>query len=192
MSRRLLTRRSSSASTSGTRMNRRLIPALAAASLVAALALVGGTAQADPNPDQPGTPPAGKTPAQIYAAVGADAFAELTNNLVTHYNSSNPTDVLASYDAINPVTGAAGGQITTKPGCPIARPNGANAGVAAITLNQKSTVDPNADCVDFVRSSRAKSTAAAEANLTFYAQIRYAVSYAVIGNAYAPTSPLTT
>jgi ABC-type phosphate transport system substrate-binding protein len=174
-------------------MNRRLIPAVAAAGLVAVLATVGGAAQADPNPDQPGTPPADKTPTQIYAAVGADAFAELTNNVVTHYNASNPTDVLASYDAINPKTAAAGEQITTKPGCSIARPNGANAGVTAITLNQKSTVDPSAYCVDFVRSSRAKNPqSAAEANLTFYAQSRDAVSYAVIGNAYAPTTPLTT
>jgi ABC-type phosphate transport system substrate-binding protein len=173
-------------------MNRRLIPAVAATGLVAVLALAGGAAQADPNPSQPGTYPAGKTPTQIYAAVGADAFAELTNNLVTSYNSSDPTDVLASYDAINPVTGAAGESITTKPGCSVARPNGANAGVSAITLNQKSTVDPSAYCIDFVRSSRAKGSAAAEANLTFYAQSRDAVSYAVIGNAYAPTTPLTT
>lgn len=173
-------------------MNRRMIPALAATSLVAALALAGGAAQADPNPDQPGTYPAGKTATQIYAAVGADAFAELTNNLVTHYNASDPTNVLASYDAINPKTGAAGENITTKPGCTVPRYNGANAGITAITQNQKSTVDPNAYCIDFVRSSRAKGGAAAEANLTFYAQSRDAVSYAVIGNAYAPTTPLTT
>jgi ABC-type phosphate transport system substrate-binding protein len=173
----------------------RLLPALAVAGLTASLALAGtGTASADPVPGQPGTPPAGKTAAQIYATVGADAFAELTNNLTTVYNAQSPAPdrVLASYDAVNPETGAAGESITTKPGCSVARPNGANAGVTAITLNQKSTVDPTQYCIDFVRSSRAKGTAAAEANLTFYAQSRDAVSYAVVGNAYAPTTPLTT
>ena len=193
MVRRLLDLAHSSASIEGTPMNRRLIPALVATALAASLALAGaGTAHADPVPDQPGTYPAGKTAAQIYAAVGADAFAELTNNLAVSYNASNPTDVLASYDAINPVTAAAGEQITTKPGCSLARPNGANAGVTAIASNQMSTVDPTQYCIDFVRSSRAKGAAAAEANLTFYAQSRDAVSYAVIGNAYAPTTPLTT
>ncbi len=93
---------------------------------------------------------------------------------------------------MNPVTGVAGENIVTKPGCTIARPNGANAGITAITLNQKSTVDANEYCIDWVRSSRAKGTAPAEANLTFYAQSRDAVGYAVVGNAYAPTTPLTT
>jgi len=52
--------------------------------------------------------------------------------------------------------------------------------------------DGTSYCIDWVRSSRSKGTAAAEAALTFYAQSRDAVSYAVIGNAYAPTTPLTT
>ena len=130
--------------------------------------------------------------------MGADAFAELTNQVVTVYNAQTPapTNLLASYDAINPVTGAAGENIVTKPGCTVARPNGANAGVTAITLNQKSDAGTGGDgtsyCIDWVRSSRAKGTAAAEAGLTFYAQSRDAVSLRVIGNAYAPTTPLTT
>ena len=175
-------------------MNRRLVSALAAVGLAASLGLAAaGSASADPVPDQPGTPPPGKTAAQIYAAVGADAFAELTNNLGTHYNTQDPAPaaVIASYDAINPVTGAAGETITTKPGCSIARINGANGGITAITQNLKSTVDNSQYCIDFVRSSRAKGAAQAEANLTFYAQSRDAVGYAVVGNAYAPTTPLT-
>lgn len=175
-------------------MTNRFAPLLAVAGIGLATALtLAAPASADPNPAQPGTPPAGKTAAQIYATVGADAFAELTNNLTTVYNAQTPAPgkVLASYDAINPVTSAAGEQITTKPGCSVARPNGANAGITAILLNQKSTVDPSAYCIDFVRASRAKGTAPAEANLTFYAQSRDAVSYAVLGNAYAPTTPLT-
>ena len=150
-------------------------------------------------PARPAHPPAGKNPNQILSAVGADAFAELTNNIATIYNAqppAAPTRVLASYDAINPVTGAAGREnITTKPGCAspaIPRPNGANAGITALLANQKSTVDTNEYCIDFVRSSRAKGAAPAEQSLTFYAQSRDAVSYAVIGNAYAPVAPLTT
>ena len=175
-------------------MNRRLASVVAATGLALGLAVGGvGTATADPNPDQPGTPPTGKSATQIYSTVGADAFAELTQNITVAYNKQTPAPahVLASYDAFNSKTGAVGEQITTKPGCSIVRPNGANAGITALTLNQKSTTDPSAFCIDWVRASRAKGTAAAEANLTFYAQSRDAVSYAVIGNAYAPTTPLT-
>jgi ABC-type phosphate transport system substrate-binding protein len=180
--------------------NRRLLTLLAAAGAVLALAAVGlQPASADP-PGTPGQPPAGKNPNQILSGVGADAFAELTNNIATVYNAAPPggtTRVLASYDAVNPLTGATGvgENITPKDGCAspaIPRPNGANAGITALLANQKSTVDTNEYCIDFVRSSRAKGAAPAEQALTFYAQSRDAVSYAVIGNAYAPVAPLTT
>jgi ABC-type phosphate transport system substrate-binding protein len=171
---------------------------LAAVALAAAIVMAGASvAIADPVPGTPGTPPPGKTDAQIYAAVGADAFAELTNNFATKYNTqgSPPINVLASYDAVNPLTAAAGENILTKPGCTLARPNGANAGVTAIKLNQISDATAGGDgtsfCIDFVRSSRAKA-ATGESGLTFYAQSRDAVSYATIGNAYAPVAPLTT
>lgn len=179
-------------------MKRRLLSVAAASGLTLGLALGGTAAHADPDNANPGTPPAGKTAAQIYATIGADAFAELTNNLTVLYNAKTPapTSVLASYDAVNPNTGVAGEQITTKPGCSIARPNGANAGINAILLNQKSDATKGGDgtsfCIDWVRASRGRGTAAGEANLTFYAQSRDAVSYAVLGNAYAPTTPLTT
>jgi len=181
-------------------MSRRTLRAGLAGGAAALLTLIGSAAAvADPNPGSPGTPIAGKTDSQLYAAVGADAFAELTNNVVSAYNSQQPapTTLLESYDAINPVTGAAGEPIVTKPGCSVgARPNGANAGITAILLNQKSDVGTGGDgtsyCIDWVRSSRPKGAATGEANLSFYAQSRDAVSYAVIGNAYAPTTPLST
>lgn len=157
-----------------------------------ALASVAGatTAQADPTAT-PGQPPAGWDATDIYASVGADAFAELTNELATQYNDRTPTPAkyLASYDAINPVTGAAGENIVTKPGCTVARPNGANAGITAIKLNNKNTDGDY--CIDWVRSSRSKKTDGTESSLTFYAQSRDAVGYATVGNAYAPTTPLT-
>lgn len=176
-------------------MNRRLVTAVAALGLATTLGLAGaGAASADPVPGSPGTPPPGLSASQIYATVGADAFAELTNNLTLQYNAQTPAPdrTLASYDAVNPDTGTAGESITTKPGCSVARPNGANAGITAMLLNQKSTVDTSQYCIDWVRSSRAKGSASGEQALTFYAQSRDAVSYATIGNAYAPTTPLTT
>jgi ABC-type phosphate transport system substrate-binding protein len=179
-------------------MSRRTLRAGLAGGVATLLTLLAVAAHADPNPGDPGTPISGKTPSQLYAAVGADAFAELTNNVVAAYNSqlSAPTDLLESYDAVNPVTGQTPETIVTKPGCSISRPNGANGGLSAILLNQKSDAGTGGDgtsyCIDWVRSSRAKKTDGTEAGLTFYAQSRDAVSYAVIGNAYAPTTPLTT
>ncbi len=183
----------------GTPMKRPLRALVAATAVGTALLpfALTGAASADPVPAAPGTPPPGKTPSQIYATVGADAFAELTNNITVNYNAQAPApaQVLASYDAVNPVTGAAGENIVTKPGCTIARPNGANAGVNAIKLDQVSDAGAGGDgtsfCIDWVRSSRPKG-ASGESALTFYAQSRDAVGYATVGNAYAPTTPLTT
>ncbi len=175
-------------------MSRRTLRAvLAGGAAVALLVLAGVAAHADPT-STPGQPIPGKADNELFAGVGADAFAELSNNVVTTYNAqqSAPPESLESFDAVNPATGAAGEQVVTKPGCSVARPNGANAGITAITQNLKSTVDTSTYCIDWVRSSRSKGQAAAEQSLIFYAQSRDAVSYAVVGNAYAPTTPLTT
>lgn len=173
--------------------NRRYLRrSIAAAITVSAVAVFGaGAASADPIPSAPGTPPAGKTPSQIYAGVGADADAELFNTVADEYNQTSPTALLASYDAVNSVTGAANENITTKPGCSVVRPNGANAGATAILTPSKSTVDTSADCIDFVRMSRAKKTDNSENSLTFYAFARDAVTWSTVGNSYAPKT-LTT
>ncbi len=179
-------------------MSRRIFRAGIAGGLAAALTLIGVAAHADPDQTNPGKPIPGKTDTELFAGVGADAFAELTNNVVQAYNAQSPTpaQLLESFDAVDPVDPANTANITTKPGCSVARPNGANAGITTILFGQKSDAATGGDgtsfCVDFVRSSRAKGTAPAEANLTFFAQSRDAVSYATIGNAYAPTTPLTT
>ncbi len=162
----LMTTPSTTQTRTGILMSRRTLRAGLAGGLAAGLALLGVAAHADPNPNpNVGTPIAGKAPLDLYAGVGADAFAELSNNFVSQYNTQNPapTKLLESYDAVNPVTGATGPgeNIETKPGCSgIPRPNGANTGLNAIALNQKSTVDPTAFCIDWVRSSRLKGTAA--------------------------------
>ena len=178
-------------------MSRRTFRAGLVGSAAALITMIGTAAQADPVPDSPGTPIPGKTDAQLYAAVGADAFAELTNYIVSNYNAQVPAPdpLLESYDAVNPATGVAGETITTKPGCSVVRPNGANGGLSLILKNTLSTNPPGdgtSYCVDWVRSSRPKKTDGTEAGLDFYAQSQDAVSYAVVGNAYAPTTPLTT
>jgi ABC-type phosphate transport system substrate-binding protein len=184
------TTRTSSEGRSSMVKNRRLLSLVAVAAAALALAVGGGLpASADPT-GTPGAPYPGKTATEIYAGVGADAFAELTNELAVQYNATNPVHVISSYDAINPVNGNVGESITTKPGCTVARPNGANGGINVLKLNATASGDASTYCVDFVRSSR--SRAASDTGLTFYAQSRDAVSYAVIGNAYAPTTPLTT
>jgi ABC-type phosphate transport system substrate-binding protein len=148
-----------------------------------------GPASADPVPALPGTPPAGLTASQILAGVGADADAELVDAVGVAYDTQTPapTSYLASYDAFNPVTGASE-NITTKPGCVLPRPNGANTGVSALLTNAKSTVDPTSSCIDFARSSRAKKSDGTESSLSFYAFARDAVTWVTIGNSYAPKS----
>ena len=170
----------------------RTLVALTSAALIAGGGMAS-TALADPIPDNPGTPPTGVSAIDVVAGVGADAFAEAGNFMALQFNGQEPTPnkTLASYDAINPVTGAVNENITTKPGCSIVRPNGANSALSAIKLNQKSTVDDNAYCIDYVRASRAKLTNGTENMLTFYAFGKDAVTWVSVSNSYAPTTGLT-
>ena len=171
------------------------------------VAVLVGTASADPVPAGPGSHPttnsSGTTPtaADFVTAVGADADAELVNEIASQYNAqlaAGGAKVL-SYDAVNPTTGVAGETLHAKPGCDLTRPNGANAGVTALLANQVSsaaTSNPQAGdgtsyCVDFARSSRSKK-ASGESALTFYDLTRDAVTWATIGGSYAPDTALTT
>lgn len=174
-------------------IRRRAAAVSAVTATLATVALFGaGQAIADPVPASPGTPPAGKSPSQIVAGVGADANAELFNQAAAAYNATIPAAVVASYDAINPVTGVAGESIQTKPGCSIPRPNGANAAATALlNTSSVSSVDGTSPCIDFARMSRAKKTDGSESSLTYYAFARDAVTWSVVGNSYAPKS-LTT
>ena len=95
----------------GTPMSRRTIRAGLAGGIAAGShpARRGGPRR--PGPGQPGTADRRARPtASCTPAVGADAFAELTNNVVETYNSPGPapTDLLESFDAVNPVTGHRG------------------------------------------------------------------------------------
>ena len=172
---------------------RRIVGASGIALAVASL-MLGVGVHADPNPGAPGTPPATLNPDQILAAVGADAFAEMYNNFAVTYNAARAEGkpFVASYDAVN--TAVVGiDTIQTKPGCSLTRPNGANAAATAIKANQKSTAIGYTDtyCIDIARMSRSKKSDGSESALTFFALGRDAVTWASIGNGYAPAS-LTT
>lgn len=162
---------------------------VAATALAVATLGTAGPAAADPVPGSPGTYPSGYTQAQILAGVGADADAELMNHAVTLLDASGElgSSTIASYDSVNPVTGAVGEPITTKPGCALgARPNGAGAGLSAILSNQLSTVDNVSPCIDWVRASRAKKSDGTENSLTFYAWAGDALDWVSLRNSYAP------
>lgn len=190
---------------------RRTVALIAMTSCVVLSALAGSLdlASAEPVPSAPGTYPATNgsgatsTATDFVTAVGADADAELVDNIAKTYNAqvSATAPKVLSFDAVNPTTGTVeSSPIHVKPGCDITRPNGANAGLTAIAKNQLSAVatsNPNPGdgasyCIDVVRSSRSKKTDGTEAGLTFYSLTRDAVTWATIGGSYAPDAPLTT
>jgi hypothetical protein len=83
--------------------------------------------------------------------------------IAAHYNATNPAHKLASFDSVNPATGATGDPIFTKNGCAaIPRPNGSSAGIMAVDPSREVTVLGPADnyCIDFAGSSRGTATAA--------------------------------
>jgi hypothetical protein len=87
-----------------------------------------------------------------------------TGSFVHDYNATSPPYAIASWDAVNPCTGAVNQDIITKAkaksdtSCTLERPNGSSAGIA--TLNDDQTDENTASggqtvyCVDYVRSSR--------------------------------------
>jgi ABC-type phosphate transport system substrate-binding protein len=142
----------------------------AATTMAAAAALVAGTvttASADPM----------KTPSlTTLAGVGSDTVTPLFDNgvpggakgsFVHDYNATKPGFPVASWDAINPATGAAGQTITTKAlnssdkSCQMPRPNGSSAGITALNLNQTDKNKASGQtvyCLDYARSSRPPKT----------------------------------
>jgi ABC-type phosphate transport system substrate-binding protein len=125
---------------------------------VAAVSLAGATsAFADPT-----TPPWPSLNAIV--GVGSDTTTPVFDALVPAYNSANPSPdpQLASWDAVNPTTGAVGDEIITKTSdpddnpptdltCQMARPDGSSQGIAAL---ETGTQDQGSYCIDFARSSR--------------------------------------
>jgi hypothetical protein len=125
--------------------------AVVAAAAATTLAVGLGPALADP--------PKGVTPALTdVVGVGSQTTQGVLDSIAANYDSglaaSSPH--LYSWDAIDPTTGEAGLDITTKAGCtPIARPNGTGQGVDALATTQVVSGHP---CIDFARASSPPSS----------------------------------
>ena len=152
------------------RMLSKLLAVTAAAG--ATTLLVVGPATADPL----------STPSlTTLAGAGSDTITPLFDNGTTaqpkgnapgtfihDYNATKPANKVASWDAVNPVTGVAGETISTKAAssgdtsCQMPRPDGSSAGIAALNTNQKDTHSVSGQsaiyCLDYARSSRAPNT----------------------------------
>jgi hypothetical protein len=105
--------------------------------------------------------PAMADPTQVYVATGSDTIQDVMNQ----FGLDAAGNTVGSYNAVNPVTGAAHEIITpvkatTGTNCSFARPNGSGEGVAALRFSVNSasgatppTPSPQAGCVDIARSS---------------------------------------
>jgi hypothetical protein len=150
---------------------RNLSKLVAGAAVAAAAIAMAAPAVADPL----------STPSlTMLAGGGSDTITPLFDNgtakqplgdapgtFVHDYNASRPLFHVASWDAINPRTGASGQTITTKAlnsrdkSCQLARPNGSSAGIKALNLGQTDKNKVGGQkifCLDYARSSRPPNT----------------------------------
>src|SRR6266568_1344520 len=72
--------------------------------------------------------PAAADPSTTYVTVGSDTVQDVMNQ----FTSDEFPGLIGSWDAVNPVTGAAHEDITPKPGCSMTRPNGSGEGLNAL------------------------------------------------------------
>jgi ABC-type phosphate transport system substrate-binding protein len=146
----------------------RILSKLVAGAAVAAAAI----AMAAPAVADPASTPSLTT----LAGTGSDTVTPLFDNgvpggasgsFVHDYNATRPLFHVASWDAVNPRTGAAGDTITTKAlkssdkSCQLPRPNGSGAGIKALNLGQTDTNKVGGQkifCIDYARSSRPPNT----------------------------------
>jgi len=158
---------------------------LGAATAAAAItALVATPALADP--------PTGVVPKpRDVVGVGSDTTEFVLDQLSVDYNATHATARLFSWDAINPANGAEHDTITTKSGsanCKIPRPFGSSEGITA--LENTLTTTGGAPCVNYARSSRARS-ATDPSTISFINLGGDAVTYATQPGTHAPKN-LTT
>ncbi|HEY0450037.1 hypothetical protein [Actinophytocola sp.] len=147
------------------------------ASAILSLAL-GGTALADPNLDNAGAPLAGGylPDANDVVGVGSDTTQYVVNSAAQAQSAPTPDVRLASFNATKPGTEknpggpTTGDPIAIRPGTTIPRPDGSSAGINALISTPQ---------LDFARSSRARGSAPAEANLYFIPALTDGLSYIV-------------
>ncbi|HEY2296732.1 MAG TPA: substrate-binding domain-containing protein [Jatrophihabitans sp.] len=130
---------------------------LAVSGVVAAttLGVASATAVADP--------PHGVRPGHIsIVGTGSDTTQLVVDAFSTAYNKTNPAIKMYSFDAVGTAT------ITEKTGCtPRTRPNGSSAGIAELEANLRPAGDTSDHCVDFARSSRARTAGTDPSSILF-------------------------
>jgi ABC-type phosphate transport system substrate-binding protein len=158
---------------------------MAATAAAAMTALVATPALADP--------PSGVTPKPTdVVGVGSDTIQNVFDQFSHDYNATHTTGKLYSWDALNPTNGAMGDPIQLKSGssnCNIPRPDGSSAGITA--LENTKTTTGGAPCIDFARSSRARSSTD-PTTISFINLAGDAVTVATQPGSNAPASLLTT
>lgn len=124
--------------------------AIASGVAVLSLGMIAPMAQADPPVTTPQT-------FRELVGVGSDTTQDVVNglgNVIVDPNNSPSHFLIASYNAVDPVTGVAGGNIVTRSGhAAIVRPNGSGAGVTALAND----IASGANNLDFARSSSGPS-----------------------------------
>jgi ABC-type phosphate transport system substrate-binding protein len=151
--------------------------------IAAAVALTTVPAAADP----PGGDAPGPT---AIVGVGSNTIESVFDQFAHDYDSTHKGALqLYSWDAENPSTGALNQLISFKKGCVAEpRPNGSGAGITALSTNEGGSVSGH-PCVDFARSSSARSTtspAYAPGGVAFVALAGDAVTYATVSGSDAP------
>ena len=125
---------------------------LAACAAFALITVAAAPALADP--------PTGVVPRAADAVgVGSDTIGYLLDQLSRDYGKAHPkaATLLYSWDAVDPATGQAGGQIETKATCAaIARPDGSSAGISALEAGTTDPSSPGDFCIDYAGSSRSQ------------------------------------
>lgn len=113
--------------------------------------LISGTANADPTSFRELVGTGSDTTQFVMDGIGSVVVDP--NNLPSHL-------LIASYDAVNPTTGAVHDTIQTRStGCSITRPDGSSEGISELTND----IAAGTHCVDFARSSRGpKDTSTAD------------------------------
>jgi ABC-type phosphate transport system substrate-binding protein len=97
------------------------------------------------------------------AGVGSDTIQNLVDQFSADFNASHKTSgtQLYYFDATNPITGAMGDTIVTKhtstdsTTCSVPRPDGASAGITALSNTKTLSGHP---CIDFVGNTRTRSS----------------------------------
>lgn len=133
--------------------------------------------------------PASADPVSTFVGVGSDTTQDVLDAMAIQVGGG----VIGSYDAVNP-----GDHVTVhdpiapKSGCTMTRPNGSGEGVTALRQSLGSTVTgladaPEANCVDFARSSSGPGGNASASGQLIY--IPFALD--AVATATGPTTTIT-